>query len=153
MTDWEIHGMEFGNCNCAYGCPCQFNALPTQGHCRAIGFFRIDRGHFGETPLDGLNMAIAVIWPGAVHRGHGTLQPIIDRRADDAQGRALLSILTGQETDEMATFLPVYPPMCDTVPAHVRPGIRLVLDIAARPAPSAAPGVPTGRPPTAWPPG
>jgi hypothetical protein len=25
LTDWEIHGMEFGNCNCSYGCPCQFN--------------------------------------------------------------------------------------------------------------------------------
>ena len=47
MTEWELHGMEFGNCNCAYGCPCQFNALPTHGYCQAIGFFRIDKGHFG----------------------------------------------------------------------------------------------------------
>ena len=37
MTAWEIKGREFGNCNCDYSCPCQFNALPTQGHCRGLG--------------------------------------------------------------------------------------------------------------------
>ncbi len=34
-VDWEIEGRAFGNCNCSYGCPCQFNALPTDGTCRA----------------------------------------------------------------------------------------------------------------------
>jgi hypothetical protein len=67
MTAWEVHGLEFSNCNCSYGCPCQFNALPTHGDCRAIAFFRIDKGHHGSTKLDGLNMAIAVRWPAAVH--------------------------------------------------------------------------------------
>ena len=36
MVTWEIKGWEFGNCNCNYGCPCQFNALPTHGHCRGL---------------------------------------------------------------------------------------------------------------------
>ncbi len=27
MIDWAIKGREFANCNCSYGCPCQFNAL------------------------------------------------------------------------------------------------------------------------------
>jgi hypothetical protein len=57
MTDWEIHGMEFTNCSCNYGCPCQFNALPTYGYCRAVIFVRIDKGYFGDARLDGLNMA------------------------------------------------------------------------------------------------
>jgi hypothetical protein len=60
MTEWEIHGVHFGNCNCAYGCPCQFNALPTYGNCQAISFSRIDQGHFGDVPLDGLKMGFAV---------------------------------------------------------------------------------------------
>ena len=34
MTPWEIKAKEFVNCNCAYGCPCQFNALPTKGTAR-----------------------------------------------------------------------------------------------------------------------
>jgi hypothetical protein len=34
---WRIKGREFVNCNCSYGCPCQFNAPPTHGNCRAVG--------------------------------------------------------------------------------------------------------------------
>jgi hypothetical protein len=29
MTEWEIKGREFGNCNCSYGCPC-VQCLPTR---------------------------------------------------------------------------------------------------------------------------
>ena len=71
MINWEIHGLEFGNCNCSYGCPCQFNALPTHGNCRAVAFFRIDRGRFGDVKLDGLKCGLAAKWPGAVHEGPG----------------------------------------------------------------------------------
>ena len=35
MIEWTIRGREFANCNCSYGCPCQFNALPTDGTCKA----------------------------------------------------------------------------------------------------------------------
>ena len=81
MTEWEIHGMEFGNCNCSYGCPCQFNALPTYGNCQAVGFIGIDKGRFGPTRLDGLKMAFAIAWPGAVHQGLAALVdplPMVD---------------------------------------------------------------------------
>jgi hypothetical protein len=145
MTDWELHGMEFGNCNCSYGCPCQFNALPTHGHCQAIGFFTIARGNFGAAKLDGLNMAIAVAWPGAVHEGRGVMQPIIDERADDAQRRALLSILTGEETDPMATFWAVYTAMCETVRDPIYTAISIDVDMKARRAKCKAEGVAIGR--------
>jgi hypothetical protein len=145
MVDWEIDGMEFGNCNCSYGCPCQFNALPTHGHCRAIGFFRIDEGHFGDTRLDGLNMALAASWPGAVHEGRGTLQPIIDERGNEAQREALLGIMTGKETDDMATFFAVYSAMCDRIhdPIHTR--ITIDADMDVRSARCEAAGIATGR--------
>lgn len=145
MVEWEFHGMEFGNCNCAYGCPCQFNALPTHGHCRAIGFFRIDKGHFGATKLDGLNMAFAVKWPGPVHHGKGEMQPIIDKRADAKQREALLAIMTGKETDEMATFFAVYSAMCDTIHPPVHADISLELDMPARRAQCRAAGAAEGR--------
>jgi hypothetical protein len=132
MTEWELHGLEFGNCNCAYSCPCQFNALPTDGTCRAIGFFRVDKGHFGKTRLDGLKMAFAVRWPRAVHQGHGQMQPIIDVKADTDQRKALLSIMTGKETDEMATFFAVYTAMCEKVHDPVYSEIRIDADMKAR---------------------
>jgi hypothetical protein len=52
MTNWEIKGREFGNCNCSYGCPCQFNALPTHGHCRGLAVFDIEECFHGTTRLD-----------------------------------------------------------------------------------------------------
>jgi hypothetical protein len=145
MIDWEIHGLEFGNCNCSYGCPCQFNGLPTHGHCRAVAFFRIDRGHFGDTPLDGQKMGIAVKWPGAVHQGHGVMQPFIDESAEEAQRKALFGILTGRETKEMATFFWVYSKMCDTIHEPIYAKIDFHADMNARTAECKAPGVATGR--------
>ena len=37
---WSIEGPHFANCNCDYGCPCQFTALPTDGTCKTVwGYF------------------------------------------------------------------------------------------------------------------
>jgi hypothetical protein len=145
MIDWEIHGMEFVNCNCNYGCPCQFNALPTHGDCHAVAFFRVDTGHFGLVPLGGLSMAFAVTWPGAVHQGHGSMQPFIDERADDAQRAALLSIMTGKETDPMATFFAVFTAMSETVKAPIHTRITVELDMDQRRATCEAAGSASGR--------
>ena len=145
MTEWELHGMEFGNCNCSYGCPCQFNALPTHGFCQAIGFFRVDKGHFGGAKLDGLNMAFAVAWPGAVHEGKGTMQPVIDARADEAQREGLLSIMKGKETAPMSTFWAVYTAMFEKILDPIYTAITIELDMTARRATCRAEGVLTGR--------
>lgn len=145
MVEWEIHGMEFGNCNCAYGCPCQFNALPTLGHCRAIGFFTIGKGHFGDVKLDGLNMAFAVKWPGPVHHGKGAMQPILDAKGNAKQRDAQLSIMTGKETDEMKTFFAVYTAMCETIHEPIVTAIDIDVDMERRVAKCSAEGVATGR--------
>jgi hypothetical protein len=145
MIDWEIHGMEFGNCNCAYGCPCQFNALPTHGNCKAIAFVRIDKGRYETISLDGLNAAFAASWPGAVHHGHGVMQPIVDKRADPGQRQALQNILTGKETDELATFFAVYAAMCDTIQDPIYTEISIDLDMNSRRAKCSAAGIAEGR--------
>jgi hypothetical protein len=33
FTDWYVEGPSFGNCNCGYACPWQFEELPTNGTC------------------------------------------------------------------------------------------------------------------------
>src|SRR5512139_2895665 len=99
MTPWEIQGNELFNCNCSYGCPCQFNALPTHGFCEAVGGIFIDKGHHGATRLDGLKVACAFKWPGPIHEGHGEAQVVIDERAGPLQREALLRILAGQDTE------------------------------------------------------
>lgn len=105
---WEFEGREFTNCNCAYGCPCQFNALPTHGDCKAVVGIEIDRGHHGQTKLDGLRIAGIFRWPGPIHEGKGEAAIIVDARADAAQREALLRILTGQDTEPGATIFQVF---------------------------------------------
>jgi hypothetical protein len=97
-VEWEIKATEFANCNCIYACPCQFNALPDKGFCEAVAGYQIDSGHFGDVRLDGLRAAAMWRWPGAVHLGNGSMQLVIDQRADAAQREALIKILSGQET-------------------------------------------------------
>ena len=112
--EWNINGKEYANCNCAYGCPCQFNALPTHGNCEAAIGYQIDTGRFGDVKLDGLRAVALCKWPGPVHHGNGTMQLVIDERADAKQRDALVKIMSGQETKEMATMWWVYSAMCTT---------------------------------------
>src|SRR5215475_3911723 len=95
QTDWHLEGEWIKSCNCAFGCPCDFNARPTQGHCQGLVGMRVKKGHFGSTRLDGLKFAAAVHFPGALHEGNGQLQPIIDQSASAAQREALFAIMSG----------------------------------------------------------
>ncbi len=103
-TDWHLKGEWVKNCNCAFGCPCDFNARPTKGYCEGLAAMNIKEGHFGDVRLDGLKFAITVHFPGALHEGNGTLQPIIDARASAAQREALLQILSGKHSAEGTLF-------------------------------------------------
>lgn len=103
-TDWRLEGQWMKNCNCAFGCPCDFNAPPTEGYCKGLVAMRIAKGHFEETKLDGLCFAIMVDFPGALHEGNGTIQPIIDERATPEQRQALFEIFSGKHSAEGTLF-------------------------------------------------
>jgi hypothetical protein len=132
MTEWFVKAREFGNCNCSYGCPCQFNALPTHGNCMAAVGYQIDEGRFGDVKLDGLRAAGTYKWPGAVHQGNGTMQLIIDERADSKQRDALISVMSGKETKDMATVWWVYSAMCPTKLEPLFKPIEFTVDVDAR---------------------
>jgi len=140
-VDWYVEGDSFGSCNCSYGCPCQFEALPTHGHCRGFEVFRIDKGHFGAVRLDGLKGALLYAWPGPVFEGKGEMQAIIDERANAAQREALTKILHGEETAEGATHWWVFRAMSDKVHPPLSKPIEFEVDIEARAARVAIPGV------------
>lgn len=107
-VDWRLQGPEIANCNCDWGCPCQFNALPTHGFCQAMTAMRIDHGHFGDTQLDGLGWVGMFRWPGPIHHGAGEAFVIVDERASEAQRSAILTILSGGETEPGATIFNVF---------------------------------------------
>ena len=141
LVDWEIKAREFVNCNCAYGWPCLFNALPTDGTCRVAIGYRIDQGHFKDIRLDGLRAAGLYFWPGAVRQGNGTMQLVVDSGASDAQHDALLTIMQGQETEPMATMWSIYATLCSTVLEPLSEPIDFEVDVDACTARLSIPGV------------
>ena len=107
-ADWVIGGPFFVTCNCDWGCPCQFNSLPSHGNCTAVAGMQIEQGHFEGVKLDGLRWVGLFAWPGAIHEGHGQCLPIVDERAGEAQRKAILTILSGGETEPGATIFNVF---------------------------------------------
>jgi len=128
-TRWWFKGREFTNCNCAYGCPCQFNALPTFGDCKAVIGVEIGEGMHGETRLDGLRFAGVFKWPGPIHLGNGEAFPIVDARASDAQRNALLRILSGEDTEPGATIFSVFAATFAKVHQPVFADIDIAIDM------------------------
>jgi len=95
-TSWRIAGEEFGSCNCAWGCPCQFNALPTHGRCEAFLGCLVSDGYFGNTRLDGIRFARLYWWPGAIYEGNRVRRTIVDEQATKEQREALIALDSGQ---------------------------------------------------------
>jgi hypothetical protein len=141
VTPWEIKGREFGNCNCSYGCPCQFNALPTNGHCYGLAVFDIEQGFHGTTRLDGLRAAAIFRWPGPIHEGKGECVQVLDRRATAEQRTALHRILRGEDTEPGATVFQVFASTCDTVHAPIVAEIEFEIDVDGRTARAKIDGV------------
>jgi hypothetical protein len=130
---WKIDSTHFANCNCDYGCPCQFNALPTHGDCHAVSASRIHKGHYGDVVLDGLIVVATYSWPGPVHEGNGQMQLIIEERATTAQREALCEIMQGRGMEEGAMLiLQIYRAMCSTYHDPLFTTIDLTLDYEAR---------------------
>jgi hypothetical protein len=132
MTEWEIEGVEFANCSCDCGCPCQFNSLPTHGYCRAHTFVRVERGRYGDVPLDGLACGILAMWPEAVHLGNGTLQAVVDDRADSRQRLALEAIAHGRDTEPGTLIWQVFATTITNLLPTVYAPIDLEIDIESR---------------------
>jgi hypothetical protein len=93
---WSIRGQVVLGCNCDFGCPCNFNGLPSTGKCEGNWNWHIEEGSYGEVPLSGLNLSVAVNWPGAIHEGNGEALVVVDEAADARQREALLALISGR---------------------------------------------------------
>ena len=131
-TQWEIRGVQYDTCNCAWGCPCQFGSPTTHGNCEGVLCGHIEEGHFGDTRLDGLDWAMLFYWPGEIAEGNGKQRVIIDERADDAQCEALRKILHGEETEPGATHFFVYNSTMSEVLETLYKPLELEIDVDAR---------------------
>ncbi len=96
MAQWRMKGEYIANCNCDFGCPCDFESKPTRNNCEGILGMNVVEGNYGDLPLSGLRWALTYSWPGPLYEGNGTAQPFIDARADEKQREALLKIISGR---------------------------------------------------------
>src|SRR3954453_5311531 len=150
---WSFRGEYFENCNCTVACPCIFSSAapftssPTEGACE-VGFaFHVDDGAFGETPLNGLNVAMIARTPGPMIEGNWAVALYLDERADARQQEALQAIFAGAAGGVMGGFAPLIGEILGikTVPiSYQREGKRRsveipdIMQMAVRPTPSVA---------------
>lgn len=93
---WNLTGSYFETCNCDAACPCAFMSPPTKGECTLLVGWHIKEGHFGDTALDGLNVALAAYTPGHMMEVKWKTALYVDERASDTQKEALTRIFTGK---------------------------------------------------------
>jgi len=129
---WRLRGVEWTNCNCAFGCPCQFNSPSTHGHCEAIGAALVHEGHFGDVRLDGTRFVLLFQWPGEIAQGNGTRQLILDVGASAAQQDALRRITSGEDTAPGSTHFHVFSSTCPRELDPIVAPIELMIDVEAR---------------------
>jgi hypothetical protein len=129
---WSIKGNHFANCNCDFGCPCQFNALPTDNTCKAIVAWDIQEGYYNDVSLDGLKVATLYSWENPIHEGNGQMQVIIEDKASQEQKKALVDLMNGESTDPGKIMIQIYRSMCTKVHDPIFAPIEMNIDVDGR---------------------
>jgi hypothetical protein len=107
IPDWRLEGDWFDVCTCNVPCPCTFAQPPTGNQCEVLFAYRINKGHYGTTPMAGLKAVILLsltgnLWDG----GKADAGVFFDAAADADQREALVAIFTGKAGGWMPNVLP-----------------------------------------------
>jgi hypothetical protein len=87
---WEMKGSMIGACSCDWGCPCTFDARPTNGWCQGGYTWNIESGRVGDVSLDGVRMGWYAQSPGPLHEGNVEGVVIVDGTTEQLEAiRAL----------------------------------------------------------------
>jgi hypothetical protein len=68
-TAWMLEGDYFEGCNCDIACPCIFFSDPTEGNCHVTCAWHIQKGNYGNTELNNLNVVALFNTPGNMSTG------------------------------------------------------------------------------------
>jgi hypothetical protein len=106
LPEWKVSGDWFDVCKCNVPCPCEFAQAPTYGDCDAVLAYHIKKGHYGQTPLDGLNVLVLSYFKGNIWAGEtkASIAFFLDERANQQQKEALQMIFSGKAGGFMAEF-------------------------------------------------
>ena len=95
VNAWEFSGDYLESCNCEVNCPCHFGSPATYDTCDMVLAWHIITGHYGDTALDGLNVAMMARAPKRMSDGDWTVAFYIDDRGAEQQQEALRLIVSG----------------------------------------------------------
>ena len=93
---WSMQGSILGDCNCDWGCPCNFDVAPTYGECHGVYLWLVENGRYGEVDLDGVGFVWAASSPGPIHEGNLTSVLLIDEAASAEQREAVQTLWNGE---------------------------------------------------------
>lgn len=119
MTDWKVSGRYYEVCNCEAVCPCVVFSPPTEGECVAALGWQIDAGHYGDTNLSGLNVAMLATARGNMKDGNWRVALYTDGGADAQQAEALGAIFSGQAGGHLANLGPLIGEVMGVRPARI----------------------------------
>jgi hypothetical protein len=99
VPGWRVAGDWFDLCRCHVPCGCTFAQPPDDDECQGVLAYHINEGHYGDVPLDDLNVVgiggyEGNVWTGQVR--NAALGYFIDERADESQLDAIKAIWGGQ---------------------------------------------------------
>jgi hypothetical protein len=118
MSEMRLTGTVLISCNCDYGCPCNFNALPSTGKCEGHWTWHVDEGQVNGVSLDDLNFTLCVNWPGAIHEGNGEGLLLVDERGDDQQRKAMSSLVAGEVGGPWGVLAGTWPTLHGPLPVQ-----------------------------------
>jgi hypothetical protein len=104
---WNVNGTYFEACSCATACPCVFLSAPTDGQCTVMLAWHVDQGSFGNTDLNGLNVAMLAHAPGHMLQTKWKVALYLDENATADQQKALGAIFSGQAGGHLAALGPL----------------------------------------------
>jgi hypothetical protein len=102
---WNISGQYVETCSCDFVCPCilgQMAVRPSKGSCIFAMAMQVERGSFGDVPLNGLMFIVLGMTPEEMGKGNWSVGLVIDERATAAQRDAITAIASGAAGGPMA---------------------------------------------------
>ena len=102
---WNISGQYVETCSCDFVCPCilgQMAVRPSKGSCTFAMAMQVERGSFGDVPLNGLTFIVLAMTPEEMGKGNWSVGLVIDERATAAQRDAIIAIASGAAGGPMA---------------------------------------------------
>src|SRR4029077_1483232 len=81
---WRVSGQYYETCSCDFICLCfpgRLSVTPSKGTCTAAMAFQVERGSFGQVPLDDLGFILVTLAPEAMVRGNWMVGIVVDERA------------------------------------------------------------------------